>query len=303
MYRAPFSPVWSLDLHMHTTVSDGTDTPAEILENVKKAGIRLFAVTDHDAVYGAEVMTGMLQETDPLFLTGIEFSCKDELGKYHILGYGYDPAGAPIRRLVDMSHGFRMEKVLGRLRKLKEEFGIEFPEEDIRSLLAMHNPGKPHIGNLMVRYGYAGNRNDAIKNIINKVHFKGRYVRPEEAVTAILESGGVPVLAHPAYGSGDELFVGEEMEDRLRRLVDFGLQGVEAFYSGFTDKLIEEQLQLAERYGLYVTAGSDYHGSNKMIAIGDTNLPANEDLPEGMSRFLEAVQSRMFRGGRQLSED
>ncbi len=295
-YRAPYAPAWCVDLHMHTTVSDGTDTPEQLLANVKKAGIRLFSVTDHDAIYGAEVLARVLEPEDPLLLSGVEFSCKDTLGKYHILGYGYDPEAAAIRKMVEVSHGYRIEKVLGRLARLREEFGIEFPDEDLRTLMAMHNPGKPHIGNLMVRHGYAPDRGTAIKEYINKVHFRGRYVAPEEAIQAILKSGGIPILAHPSYGSGDELIVGDEMEERLRRLLEFGIQGVEAFYSGFSDKLIAEQLTLADRYHLYVTAGSDYHGSNKMIELGENNLPQQEPLPEGLTRFLEAAEPRMIRG-------
>ena len=78
----------------------------------------------------------------------------------------------------------------------------------------------------------------------------------------------------------------EEMDERLRRLMDFGLQGVEAFYSGFTDKLRSQMLSFAERYGLYITAGSDYHGTNKLIDLGDTGLDDSGDRPEGLRRFL-----------------
>ena len=89
-----------IDLHLHTVVSDGTDTPAELLRQVRRAGIGLFAVTDHDAVKGALQLRGMLGANDPHFLPGVEFSCRDELGKYHILGYGYDPESAPINEVV-----------------------------------------------------------------------------------------------------------------------------------------------------------------------------------------------------------
>ena len=150
----------------------------------------------------------------------------------------------------------------------------------------MDNPGKPHIGNLMVKYGYAETKEQAIREYINKLHFKGEYVRPEEAIRGILASGGIPVLAHPTYGSGDQLILGEDMDRRLRRLMDFGLMGVEAFYSGFTEKIRGELLGFAERYGLYVTAGSDYHGTNKLIELGDTGLQSDTEWPFGLRRFL-----------------
>lgn len=94
------------------------------------------------------------------------------------------------------------------------------------------------------------------------------------------------MLAHPTYGSGDQLILGEDMDRRLRRLMNFGLMGVEAFYSGFTEKIRGELLGFAERYGLYVTAGSDYHGTNKLIELGDTGLQSDTEWPFGLRRFL-----------------
>ena len=85
-----------IDLHMHTTVSDGTDSPEGILDKVRSAGLALFSVTDHDAVKGYRIIQALLTPDDPAFLTGVEFSCKDEEGKYHILGYGFDPEAEPI---------------------------------------------------------------------------------------------------------------------------------------------------------------------------------------------------------------
>ena len=287
-----------LDLHMHTTVSDGTDTPEQLPEKIRKAGLRLFSVTDHDAVKACRILRDTLTEADPAFITGVEFSCRDEEGKYHILGYGYDPETEAVQRVVRTGHGFRMKKVRARLDFLKTEFGFTFPEEDLAELFEQDNPGKPHIGNLMVKYGYAPTKEKAITEYINKVRFRSEYVRPEEAIRGILGSGGIPVLAHPAFGSGDELIVGEEMSARLKRLTAMGLQGVEAFYSGFTPKLIRQMLEYAEAYGLYVTAGSDYHGTNKLIPLGDTGVDGTMDWPEGLHRFVEEIRGRTMYGGK-----
>lgn len=274
---------------MHTNVSDGTDTPEEILHNVRQAGIGMFSVTDHDAVKGCKAIQNILTENDPFFVTGVEFSCKDEKGKYHILGYGYDANSAPIQKVVEMGHHYRIDKVRARLDYLKSEYGFTFSEEDIQRLFSLDNPGKPHIGNMMVRYGYAGTKEIAIKQYINGIHFKTQYVRPEEAIAGILGSGGIPVLAHPCYGSGDQLILGDELESRVKRLMEFGLKGVEGFYSGFTEKLREQVLSIAGRYGLYVTAGSDYHGTNKMVVLGDTGLHSAQTIPGGLLRFYEDV--------------
>ena len=221
-------------------------------------------------------------------LSGAEFSCRDGEGKYHILGYGFDPESEPIRRLIDTGHGYRMKKVRARLDFLENAFGFEFPEEAIQQLLELNNPGKPHIGNLMVEYGYAATKEEAISEYINQISFQNEYVRPEEAIQAILGGGGIPVLAHPPFGSGEELIVGDEMEHRLQRLIGFGLQGLEGFYSGYTPKLRMQMLRLAEKYDLYVTAGSDYHGTNKLVTLGNIGVQRMPVIPGGLRRFLEA---------------
>ena len=278
-----------IDLHMHSTCSDGSDTPEELLILMREAGIRVFAVTDHDAAQGYEKVRAVRTAQDPHVLSGVELSCRDELGKYHILGYGYDPEGETIRRIVDRGHALRMRKVGARLRFLKDEFGFVFPKEEIDQLLSLSNPGKPHIGNLMVRHGYAETKESAIRDFIDQLHLREEYIRPEEAIRGITGAGGIPVLAHPPFGSGNEIIVGEALDTRVRRLMESGLEGVEGFYSGYTPKLQEEMLGIAERYNLYVTAGSDYHGKNKLVKPGETGLDSVKAIPAGIRRFLEAV--------------
>ena len=283
----------TIDLHTHTAYSDGTDTLDEILTHVYEEGIDLFSVTDHDSIRAGIEMPWLLEdrpkEQRPAFIRGIEFSCRDELGKYHILGYGYDPQVPGIADVVSKGHGLRMKKTRARLEFLKEKFGFSFPPEEIKELLARDNPGKPHIANLMVKHGYANSISQAITEYIDKKKFQNVHVRPEEAIEGILKSGGIPVLAHPAYGDGDDLILGEELEERVRYLMEYGIAGLEAYYSGFSPKIIAQALGLTEKYGLYVTAGSDYHGHNKMVDLGWTNLDDISEAPEGLTRFLENV--------------
>lgn len=276
-----------IDLHMHSTVSDGTDTPPELLQKVRQAGIRIFALTDHDAIEGYRMIMDSRGPEDPLPLSGVEFSCEDSQGKYHILGYHFDPDGDSIRRVVALGHQFREEKLVKRLAHLKTAFGFTFPEEDVQALFALRNPGKPHIANLMVRMGYAENKEHAFRAFLNTVEFPDEHVRPEQAIDGILRSGGIPVLAHPVFGSGDELIIGEALDRRVRRLMDFGLRGLEGFYSAYTPRLRKEVLVLAERYDLLVTAGSDYHGKNKLFTLGNIALDPAHEIPAGLRRFLE----------------
>ncbi len=278
-----------IDLHMHSLVSDGTDSPAELLAKVRESGIEIFSLTDHDAIKGCMAIIGLLQDGDPVFIPGAEFSCRDELGKYHILGYGYNVRTGAMPEFIESSHNLRMQKLEARLDYMESELGISFPDQAREELFSLDNPGKPHIANLMVRYGFAQSKEQAFHEILNHLPVLTSYIRPEQAIEAIIAGGGVPVLAHPSYGDGDQLFMGKEMEQRIRRLMDFGLRGLEAFYSGFTPQLRDEILGYADRYDLYVTAGSDYHGKNKMIVLGDTGLEETETRTARLESFLKDV--------------
>ena len=131
-----------------------------------------------------------------------------------------------------------------------------------------------------------------MKEYLNKLRVQFGYISPEEAIDAILKGGGIPVLAHPSYGNGDQLILGEDMERRLRRLKDFGLRGMEAFYSGFPERMVRDMLEYSDRYDLLVTAGSDFHGSNKLVKLGDTGLDLGTEFPERLSRFLEEISAK-----------
>ena len=278
-----------IDLHMHSLVSDGTDSPAELLAKVRESGIEIFSLTDHDAIKGCMAIIGLLQDGDPVFIPGAEFSCRDELGKYHILGYGYNVRTGAMPEFIESSHNLRMQKLEARLDYMESELGISFPDQAREELFSLDNPGKPHIANLMVRYGFAQSKEQAFHEILNHLPVLTSYIRPEQAIEAIIAGGGVPVLAHPSYGDGDQLFMGKEMEQRIRRLMGFGLRGLEAFYSGFTPQLRDEILGYADRYDLYVTAGSDYHGKNKMIVLGDTGMEESETRTARLESFLKDV--------------
>ena len=278
-----------MDLHMHSTCSDGTDKPEDLPGLIRHEGITLFSLTDHDSTDGCKHVKNELKLGETDFLTGVEFSCKDELGKYHILGYGYDPGAASIKEIVALGHRYRMDKLDMRLQRLKEMFGIAFAQEDVDLLHTLNNPGKPHIANLMVRCGFAENRVQAITQYLNKLHCPDLYVSPQQAIRAVADGGGIPVLAHPCYGSGDQQIMGAELDERVKYLMDFGLKGLEGFYSAFVPKQTKQVLDLAEKYKLYITAGSDYHGSNKLISLGDTGLEQTQTVPKGLDSFLERI--------------
>ena len=281
---------------MHSTCSDGTDEPLELFEKAREAGLNMFSLTDHDATSGCEEILNKLADSAVkdadacfYFLPGAEFSCQDEGGKYHILGYGYDPEAASIRRLVKYGHALRMKKLDGRIQFLKNKFGFEFSKEDIDTVKALPNPGKPHLAQLMLKYGYVKTKKEAFHEYLNKKRFKVDHIKPRKAIEGILAAGGIPVLAHPSYGDGDQVIVGQDLRERIEYLMEMGLEGLEAYYSGFTPKLETELLGYAEEYDLYVTAGSDYHGTNKLVLMGETNLEDTADAADGLTRFLTRV--------------
>ena len=281
----------SYDFHMHTTVSDGTDDPLQLLSKVIQKGIDVFAVTDHDATKGAMEIRSALNASQnidkPKLICGVEFSCKDELGKYHILGYAYDTDAVPVNNLVRKTHEMRVLKTAERLKFLEAEFGMAFKFEDIVELYKKHNPGKPHIARMMMKYGYADSVQQAMNEYLDIKKFPDLNVKPEEAIADIIASGGVPVLAHPSYGSGTQMITGDEMDKRLKRLIGFGLEGVECFYSEFSPELVGEMLSFARKYNLYVTAGSDYHGFHKTVELGYTGPVSYADSISELERFVE----------------
>ena len=278
-----------IDLHIHTTVSDGTDSPEEVIGLVRAAGITVFSVTDHDEFKAAKIIRSKLGAGDPRFVPGIEFSCRDSDGKCHILGYGFDPESTALKKTVNHGKTLRAEKLLDRVDLLRREYGIEFPEEEIFRLLSMGSPGKPHLALLMVRYGFAPSFQEAMDKVLNKLPSGAAYIAPEEAISGIREGGGIPVLAHPVFGSGRERLTAEEMKRRLAKLTAAGLEGLEAYYSGFTPEISEWLVSLAGQYDLLVTAGSDYHGKNKTVSLGQTGLPDPSDYPASFCRFLDRV--------------
>ena len=285
-----------IDLHLHTNISDGTNSPEELLAKVKEAGIDLFSVTDHDAVSACRIIREILPPDGPAFLTGVEFSCRDkdedkgEENKYHILGYGFDPDEERFAEVLKKGSNVRVKKMEARLEHLKAD-GYSFSPEDERALFAHEKPGKPHLADLMVKCGYNQGDYQANMDILNEIKLPiDLYLSPKEAIEGILAAGGIPVLAHPVLGSGSEEIKEKKLVDRLQKLKDFGLQGIEGFYQTFEEDQRTEVLDLADRLKLYVTAGSDYHGLTKEeFKLGVTGLADASEGPDGLRRFLEDV--------------
>jgi len=183
-----------------------------------------------------------------------------------------------------VTHNARREKAVNRFRYLEQAHGFSFTDEEKNLVLQNENPGKPHFAALLFKKGYAATMAEGFA-LIGGYHGKERRLTPEEAIDAILLADGIPVLAHGILGDGSSLLTREEMDGRISRLKQSGLMGLECYYSAYTREQTELMLELAARYNLMVTAGSDYHGARKTVALGQTG----QVDPPRMERFFRAV--------------
>ena len=250
-----------VDLHIHTTASDGADSPRGLAEKIAAAGLELFSVTDHDTVAGALEMEKIVPE-GVRYIRGVEFSCVSPAGKCHILGYGYDPEHPAFRGALAEGRRLRLEKLDRRLEQLRRDHGIELTDAERTWLMSLGSPGKPHLGQIIRNRGLAPDLDGAIRGFIRDVPGRDR-IEAKMAIEAITAAGGFPVWAHPLGGEGEKRLTEEKFETLLQTLLGYGLRGMECRYSRYGRKESEFLLDHAARLGLTPTGGSDYHGSNK----------------------------------------
>lgn len=262
-----------IDLHIHTSASDGTDSPEELLQKIHDTGIKTFAVTDHDTITGAVETERKICGEDVKFIRGIEFSCRTSITntKCHILGLNYDYENAEFIHALRTGEEIRHKKFWKRIEILHDEFNITFTDEEIESLMKIKSVGKPHIANMIVSKGLADNKQEAIDRYVNKCRTGNDRLDSEFVIHAILSSGGIPVWAHPLGGEGESELPEDRFKETLSELISYGLHGLECFYSKYAYAACEYLESIANQNGLYVSGGSDYHGRNKNIPLGKLN--------------------------------
>lgn len=250
------------DLHLHTTASDGSCTPQQLVERLRQRGIHTFAITDHDTVAGAAQLLA-----DPpeglRFIPGVEFSCRSAVGKYHILGYGVDPADPLLQAAIEEGRQLRLNKLEGRLAYLKQEHGIIFTPQEENWLRSQQSPGKPQLGLLLLRRGLGSTMVDVLRQYVNPFKGGNDRIDAEAAIRAIVHAGGVPVWAHPLGGEGKRHKTPEELAPLLRDLLSLGIQGMECWYSRYTRQETAFLTAQARQHGLLISGGSDFHGTPK----------------------------------------
>lgn len=244
-----------IDLHMHSTVSDGSLSPCELAEACKEAGLSHAALTDHDTQGGVSEYLSAARDLGLCAISGMEFTVQYD-GELHILGYGFDEKHpALVARLAELAHE-REERVAQMVYKLQKE-GYRISLEKVREIAGDGVMGRPHIATALYLAGYAPGQEEAYRTFLEPGKpgwVIRRKISSEEAISLIRNAGGEAVWAHPMqahYHDDDEM---------AARLTSEGLGGIEAYYPAHSDDDVAKYLALADKYGLFVTQGSDYHG-------------------------------------------
>jgi len=251
-----------IDLHTHTNYSDGELTPEKLIRLAMKNKVETLAITDHDTIEGLKSIDYSMQELNYITLIpGIELSAKVNKGTLHILGYNIDINNEALNQKLDEIRTNNANRIISILEQIKKDYNIIFSHEDLRSLFtANHNLGRPDIAKLCIKYGYATSVQDAfdkyLKEVNNKIRGKNKGLSYQECISLILNSGGIPVLAHPKTLELSK----EELIKLVKEMISNGLQGIEVYHSTHTKEEVNLYLNIAKQYNLLTSGGSDYHG-------------------------------------------
>lgn len=263
-----------IDLHSHSVISDGTDTPSGVVERANANGVVVLALTDHDTVEGHTEALSAAERLGLRLVFGSEISTKNEGKSQHLLAYGFDADNEQLHDLMYSSFHSRETRSTA-LFDVFAENGFELDRDSIfEDVGPFGAPGRAHFGSALVRHGYAETVDEAFKRFLNKgqVGYIDRYTPDiEEAIAAVVAAGGKTVIAHCR---GRKSAVTEE---RLAELQQIGLSGVEVYHQEHSLEVRSELLGIAGNLGLIVTGGSDYHGTRKINhELGVNSTPVDE---------------------------
>ncbi len=267
----------TVDLHIHSSVSDGVYTPTEVVGKAAGAGMTVIALADHDNVDGIAEALAAAEKTPGLkVIPGVEISTEVPDGEVHMLGYFIDHTHPELLSALATMRGSREARARKMIDKLT---GLGFPLDwgRVQELAGEGTIGRPHIAQALLEKGHIGTIQEAFTRFLawgGPAYVSRDKMRPEEAMGLILRAGGLPVLAHPLTSNNTESLVAG--------LKESGLAGLEAYYKNYTAGEISSLVSLAVKYGLIATGGTDYHGLDDKaeMAIGGTDVPlkAAEEL-------------------------
>jgi hypothetical protein len=290
-----FDSSTGIDLHLHSTASDGTLTPAEIIKEAVRIGLKAIAITDHDTLAGSSAAFSSGIPSSLQFLSGVEISAEAPAGfqvkgSVHILGYGIDYDNLKLNAILDVlkhSRENRSPKIIKRLNAL----GMRLEDEELVAIVGDGMAGRPHIAQLMMKKGMVASVEEAFDRYLgkHKPAYVGKYrVAMKETIEAIEDAGGVAVLAHPfLYGLNDP----KRFEAFLDTLISMGLKGIEAIYPDHDQEASDGYCNLARKHNLLITGGTDFHGDiTPLLRMGSGN--GNFHVPYRYFEILVKAISR-----------
>jgi predicted metal-dependent phosphoesterase TrpH len=264
-----------VDLHLHSTASDGVWSPAKLVQVSLELGLLYISLTDHDTTSGIQQALNAAWGTPLVVIPGVEISTEAESPhEIHILGYYVDYHYAPLQRHLETLRRSRTERAQQVIELLAQN-GLPLSWQRVTALAGPGSLGRPHIAQAMVEANYVDSVERAFDLYLGKggpAYVPRAKLRPEEAIQLVLEAGGIPVLAHPS-----------RVVEHIPRLVEAGLMGLEAHYSDYLEAETEYLLSLARKHGLLTTGGTDFHGA------GITSAPAPGATYVPMSAVEELI--------------
>lgn len=271
----------TIDLHAHSTESDGTETPTELLASAAQAGLAVIALTDHDSTRGWDEAVAAADAEGLGLVRGMEISCSRGGRSIHLLGYLFDPASAGLLEEVERARLSRLTRMEAMVKRLAAD-GIPISMEGVRVHLADGATlGRPHLADALVEAGVVADRSTAFRDYLHdeSPYYVGHYaVDPVRAIELVHAAGGVAVVAHPFTRS-----LGRALDpDLVEEMVAAGLDGIEAHHRDHGSAEVSRALALAEARGLLVTGSSDYHGSGKPNRLGE-----NSTAPAVLAQVVE----------------
>lgn len=261
-----------IDLHTHSSVSDGTESPAELVRSAKAAGIGTLALTDHDSTAGWAQAATECENSGITFIPGMELSTRIEHASVHMLAYLFDPEHEGLTAELARIREARMDRAENMVRRISQDYDFSWQDVLARTVPGA-TVGRPHIADALIARGHASSRQDAFAGIL---HFKHGYYEPHYApdpitgARLIRAAGGVPILAHPATRGVNEVLA----EMNLVRLIDAGLAGLEIDHPENKEPGKTRLRELAQKYDLIITGSSDYHGTGKINRLGECTTDA-----------------------------
>lgn len=261
-----------VDLHIHTSYSDGAFSPEKIVDTAIDVGLEAIAITDHDNVLSHQIALDYAKDKSLKILPGVEINTIYKGYEVHILGYFMDLEDSDFQKLIKTQQQARVKQTKEIITLLSKRAGIKITLDSIFSQVAPGGSiGRPHIAKAITNAGGTSSSIEAYNKYINdnsNVYVPRKTVTPFEAVEVIYEAGGIPVFAHP---------YDVDIADQLtKEMMNFGLRGLEAYHRKHSPAIIEYFSTLAEKYGLIITGGSDFHAPNPMngnIIMGKNFIP------------------------------